>query len=443
MVMPNHGRGQWRGSLACLSLIPLLLINCSLVCFFSEIPIRAAGRESCILKITPPLPPLIESKPGPQEANEVRTLVLAMPVQRELAGGGSHSYRITLAPDQYLRVVVAQRGINVIVKLLGPDSKQITEVNNQNNVQLQEEVALVAEAAGEYRLDVSAVEKTAVPGNYEIRISELRDATAEDHSRVPAERAYAQGELFRLLGSAESLHKAIVKYEEALPLWREMRDRREEATTLHSIGLVNRLLGDNQKALEYYNQALPLRREAGDVYGEAMTTHNIGAVYWNLGDNQKALDYYSQALALRRAAHDIWGESVTLNNIGAVYGVLADNQTALDYYNRSLPLRREARDRAGEGETLGNMSTLYARMGELPKSLDYANQSLNLRREAGDKRGEASALNNIASIYFLSNQYREALEFYSNALSLTQLTGDRRIRATALSNIGAIYIDLG
>ena len=47
------------------------------------------------------------------------------PVERELAGGQSHSYRIAVTAGQYLSVVVDQRGINVIVTLFGPDGKQI------------------------------------------------------------------------------------------------------------------------------------------------------------------------------------------------------------------------------------------------------------------------------------------------------------------------------
>jgi len=372
-----------------------------------------------------------------------QSLELGSPIDRELAGGESHSYDIALASAQYMRVSVAQTGINVKLKLSGPDTKQIAEVNNQNNAQLQEQVSVVSDVPGKYYLEVSAVEKTALAGRYTVVVEELRAATLQDTTHISAERAYAQAELLRLNGTAESLRESKEKYEGALTMWRELGDHREEANTLHSIGLVHRLLGETQKALDYYNQALPLRRESGDLYGEAMTLHNIGAVYWNLGDNQKALDYYNQALPLRRAARDVWGESATLSNIGAAYGVLGDNQKALDYYNESLPLRREARDRAGEGETLSNLSTLYLRMGELQKALDYANQSLVLRREAGDKRGEAFSLMSVASIHFTSNEYSKALESFHQAVSLSKTSGDRRGQAIALTNVGTVYLQLG
>jgi hypothetical protein len=43
------------------------------------------------------------------------------------------------------------QGVNVVVKLAGPDGKSITEVNNQNNTLLPEQLALVADTAGEGR----------------------------------------------------------------------------------------------------------------------------------------------------------------------------------------------------------------------------------------------------------------------------------------------------
>src|SRR5436853_2970675 len=51
------------------------------------------------------------------------TLEPGKAVQRELAGGGLHSYRISLSASQYLYVVVDQRGIDVVVRLFSPDGK--------------------------------------------------------------------------------------------------------------------------------------------------------------------------------------------------------------------------------------------------------------------------------------------------------------------------------
>ncbi|MEQ9545624.1 MAG: tetratricopeptide repeat protein, partial [Marinobacter sp.] len=73
-----------------------------------------------------------------------------------------------------------------------------------------------------------------------------------------------------------------------------------------------------QQALDYYNQALPLFQAVGDRRGEATTLNNIGRVYSSLGQKQQALDYYNQALPLFQAVGDRGGEARTLNNIRQV-----------------------------------------------------------------------------------------------------------------------------
>jgi len=73
-----------------------------------------------------------------------------------LAGGQRHSYQVTLSAGQYLSVAVEQRGIDLFVSIIGPDDRQIAEVDSEARAQGQEIVMQVAEIAGRYKLDVQA-----------------------------------------------------------------------------------------------------------------------------------------------------------------------------------------------------------------------------------------------------------------------------------------------
>jgi hypothetical protein len=57
-----------------------------------------------------------------QEQQQAQKLEQGNPIERELSGGQSHSYQMTLAAGQYVKLVVDQRGIDVVVKLFGPDA---------------------------------------------------------------------------------------------------------------------------------------------------------------------------------------------------------------------------------------------------------------------------------------------------------------------------------
>ncbi len=181
-------------------------------------------------------------------------------------------------------------------------------------------------------------------------------ATPDKSKADAADRAFEQGLQLHREGSVESLKEAVDKYSEALLLYRGAADRRNEAKTLHRIGMVYSGLGEKQKALDYYNQALPLWRAVGDSNGEAATLNNLGDVYSALGEKQKALDYFNQALPLTRAVGSRAGEATTLNNLALVYNDLGEKQKALDYFNQALPLLRAVGDRAREATTLSNIA---------------------------------------------------------------------------------------
>ena len=81
---------------------------------------------------------------------------------------------------------------------------------------------------------------------------------AQDEKRIAAQKISDEAKQLREQGSPESLRQAIVKYGEALLLWRELNNRQEEAATLASLGATYYLLDEQQKAREFYEQALPI-----------------------------------------------------------------------------------------------------------------------------------------------------------------------------------------
>jgi len=362
------------------------------------------------------------------------------PVERELSGGQSHSYKITMNSGQYLHVVVTQRGIDVAVVLFTPDGKKIGEMDYK--AVGSEAISAIAVAAGAYRIDVRSAEETAQAGRYEIKVEELREATTEDKYRVAAESLFREGEPLQQ-GTLEERRKAIEKYQEALELFRKAGDRRVEAVTLINIGEVYSSLGEMQKALEKYNEALPIARAVDDRESEATALNNIGLAYQSLGEMQKALDNLNEALTIRRAIGASSGEATTLNNIGVVYDSLGEMRKALERYNEALTIRRAMGHRYGEFITLSNIGEVYQSLGEMKNALDKYNEALPLARAIGDRYGEAVNLSNIGSVYESLGEMQKALDKFNEALPITRAVGNRRMEAIILNNIGAVYRSLG
>ena len=89
-------------------------------------------------------------------------------IARKMTGGETHAYRLKLAAGQALHAVVNQHGIDVVVTLLGADGKQVVEIDNPNGAYGSEIVWAVADTSGDYRLEVSSLEKAARHGQYEL-----------------------------------------------------------------------------------------------------------------------------------------------------------------------------------------------------------------------------------------------------------------------------------
>jgi len=203
----------------------------------------------------------------------VISLDAGQPIAREMRGGEEHTYQLSLSAGQYARVVLEQKGIDVVLALFGVDGKPLVNDvdNNLSGTRGLEVVSLVAEVSGVYRVNVRSLEKGASAGRYEVRLDDLHPATDADRTRVSAERSYLAGAQLQNQRTSESRRKAIEQYAEALRLMRDAGDRRGEAMTLTNMGIVYNLLEEPQKALQPLDQALTIWRAIGDRHLETIT----------------------------------------------------------------------------------------------------------------------------------------------------------------------------
>jgi CHAT domain-containing protein/Tfp pilus assembly protein PilF len=386
-----------------------------------------------------------QSSPGVSGEPQNGPIILALnkPIEREMRGGEKHSYKVHAEAGKFVHVVAMQEGIDVSVALFDPGGKQILISDSQNGSYGPEPVSFIAEASGDFQLEVAAGSSDAPAGHYRIQLTDLRPPTEADRTRIKAEGTYREGSLLYSQGGADSSRAAAAKWQESFALWQSIDDEYGQALSLYGIGQIYSSLSEGRKALDYYNQALPLERAVGDRAIEGSTLTEMGQVYDDLGELQKALDYHNQALPLERAAGDRADEANTLNNIGEVYDDLGDKQKALDFYNQSLLLERAVGSRKDEASTLNNVGEVYRGLREKQKALDYYNQALVLERAVRDRADEAITLGNIGLTYDDLGEEQKALDYYSQALPILREVGDRRVEAHTLTGMGKIYLDLG
>ena len=170
---------------------------------------------------------------GFAQPQEIRPLVPSQPIERELSGGESHTYQITLSAGQFVRFVLDQRAINCALILTAPDGKQLAVVNLTRIGQL-ESLSMEVAASGSYRLTVRGGGGAGVHGSYRLDAAVKAAATAQDRQRIAAEALAmeAAGPSSR----SKPKQQVIEKLEQALPLWRELGEQSSIAWSLLNIG---------------------------------------------------------------------------------------------------------------------------------------------------------------------------------------------------------------
>ena len=387
-----------------------------------------------------------------QAAPGIQHLEPGEPIERDLAGGQSHSYLIKAPAAQYMWITVEQKRINAVVSAFDPAGKKIFEADIFG-VGDTESVWAIAETSGDYRVEVRSSDKTASPGSYRITLKELRPATDKDRKFAGAMTLVASAVSLYRQNTPDSNPKAVETFDQAIPLLHAIDQVAWEATALYLTGKVYISLADKQKALDYANRALPIAQAAANRPGEqerregiqllANVIDTIGLVYNTFGDKKKALELSNQALPLRRQLGDRTGELATLNYIGMAHGYMGEYRQALAFFEQARAIALELGDRSTDATVLNNMCVVNSSLGEYNKALAACNQALDIRRAQSSLLGQALVLDNIGTVHSSRGEYQQALDFHNQVLAIYREQRNRHGEGISLNNIAWIYSTLG
>jgi CHAT domain-containing protein/Tfp pilus assembly protein PilF len=382
-----------------------------------------------------------------QSPQEVTALEPGKAMARDLSGEQKHGYQLTLAEGQYAGLVIRQRGIEVVIIVIAPDSKQLMRVSPQAGKRDTETFSFIAVASGEYRLTVQAAKKDAPAGGYEIMLEELRLATDKDRNLQEAERLHI--EVQKLMAER--------KYDLALPLAEKALSRYEKelgtenanfATALNSVGEIHRAKGDYDIAETFLKKSLEIYQRVyePDKYDIGIALNNLAFLYYTKGEYAKAELLYQRALVIyeKRFGANAVDNIAVLNNLAALYRDQGD-------YTRSEPLLQSVLEirkhnlKAGDpgiASALNNLAVLLRDKGDYAKSEELLQQALELYQKAfGEHPLVANTLNNLAALYRAKGELNKAEEFLQRALDMLRKNPGEGHPSFALSldNLATIY----
>ncbi len=375
-----------------------------------------------------------------KKMNEDMTLEVGHPILRDLAGGGSDSYRMKLEAGQYVRCAADQQGIDVALRLLGPDGRLITEVDSPSGTHGAEKASVVAQAAGDYRIVVRSDDAKAKPGRYEMKVEEMRPATDEDRTRVKAERIFAVGEGWRRQSDWKG---AEASYRQAFDLWRALKDAEGEATALYRIGWMREGQGDAAGALDLFDQAVAVYRSIGDSRGEAAVLNRRGGILDGQGKTTEAVAAFEQALARFETLNDLHGQATSLTDIGNAYFRVDRMRLAIVAYEDAATLWKRVDDPKSEGTMLLNLGQAYIAEGRPQEARDALEAARWAAEQIGNRDLTASVLSNLGELDQRQTRFGEAREVLQKALALQRQSGDEDGEAITLASLGTTLLKAG
>jgi CHAT domain-containing protein/Tfp pilus assembly protein PilF len=381
------------------------------------------------------------------------------PIEHGLAGGQSHyyAYQLVLVAGQYAQLVVDQRGIDVMIKLFGPNGQQISEFDSVIGTQGQERVSWVAEAAGSYRVDVVARFKNAAAGRYGIQVAELRFATENDRALHEAHKLRA--EYFRLFREG--------KYDEARPIAERVLAIRERvlgpehpdvAQSLSNLAFLFSSMGDYDGAEPLFQRAVAIAEKALGREHPILSVYleNLGNVYIEMQNYARAEPLYRRVLTIREKA---LGEehplvSNTINNLALLSIKRGESDKAEPLYLRALALveKSSGPDSLDVVLFLGNLASLYDKLAENQPNYYDKSEPLYLRALSIKEKilgpehpSVADSLSSLAFLYEMRGDYAKAEPLFQRALAIGEKTlgPEHPFIARGLYGMATLYVRRG
>ncbi|HNH83574.1 MAG TPA: tetratricopeptide repeat protein, partial [Acidobacteriota bacterium] len=366
--------------------------------------------------------------------------------ERELKGGEKHTYPFQLKTNDYLKLVVEQRGVDVVVRLIGPDGKTLHEVDSPNGTQGPEPLSAIIEQGGSYTVEVESLEKTAPSGKYELKVESVKPATEQDRVRFEIEKLGAEVETLRQAG----------KYDQALSLAQQVLDKAEKvfgsehilvAGSLDTLGLILKDKGNYTKAEPLFMKALAIYEKVDPNHPDIIfPLNNLGMLFYYKGEYSQAESLMVRVLAIsEKAGKDSEDVASSLNNLAFLYNKKGDHARAEPLYVRALAIWEKVLGAEHPKVAIGlnNLAGIYYMKGDYVRAESLYIKVLAIREKVlGPEHLEtAHILNNLAQVYQNKGEYAKAESLYVKALAIMEkiLGPEHPGVAQSLNNLAVHY----
>ena len=202
------------------------------------------------------------------------------------------------------------------------------------------------------------------------------------------------------------------------------------------------------KALIEYNEALKIIRDLNNIENELTTLNNIGSVYRRQDEIINGLNYHKEALdkglSILNPSIEIQKRiSISQNGIGNIYNSLKQYNLALREFSKSIVIHQKLNNKLGLAINYKTIGTAHEALGNLEEALDSYSKSLNYNNQIASKIGTIICGYSIANVLTKKGEHEKAHKTVTAVLSLAIKENDKFYLSNTYNTLGLSNAYLG
>ena len=171
----------------------------------------------------------------------------------------------------------------------------------------------------------------------------------------------------------------------ALPIFRKLNRRFQEANTLNYLGNGMSGQGKYSKAVATLKESLSIFLEIGSERGNTRVSHNLGAQARRQGDYEEAERLYSKALDISINIGGRRGQSIHLAYLALVAHLAGNHALSVERCQQSLPIAQQIGDRNTEATVTTVLGHALTALGQFEEATAVYSKAVDLRRALSQK----------------------------------------------------------
>ncbi len=197
------------------------------------------------------------------------------------------------------------------------------------------------------------------------------------------------------------------------------------------LGILERRQGNTDRALSQLTQALAIFRQGGETREQGRVLTSLGRTRQARGEYQQALSAHREAYLILESVNDRWRVAQAVNDIGECHQALYDIEKAYEHHQRALELATKSGAKLLIPEIKRNLGVDLVESGQYDQGLVYLQAALQGTRLHGNREHEALTLYHLARAYLHHGNDGLAVQVVLALTHLAEQINADRFRALA------------